>query len=307
MTPPLVSVIMASHNAEDFIREALDSVLAQSYEALEIIVIDDHSSDGTPEIVDSYSKQAPDRIRWTHKRVREGPCRARNDALAVARGPLVCWMDHDDIWMPTKVEQQVRLMEQRVDVGLVYSYFDAFDSATGEPLPWPDGRRDFEGDVLSDLLVIGCFIGSITTMFRREALDRRGGRLREKDFSIGDDYWLWLTISLDWQVLRIPQVLARYRRHPGNESAHVAAGLDFYRWRVSLLNDFLDAFPYSSQRLRKRDRVALAWLLVRAARLEATNRNLRQASREALRASRLDPAALGRSWLGTRVPREARP
>ena len=171
---------MASHNAAPFIGDALDSILAQSYDELELIVVDDSSSDGTAEIVSGYSERMPDRIRWRQKRVREGPCRARNEALGLARGPLVCWMDHDDLWMPTKVEEQVALFEQRPEVGLVYSYFDAFDSASGETIPWPDGRRDFEGDVLADLLVTGCFIGSITTMFRREALDRAGASCGRK-------------------------------------------------------------------------------------------------------------------------------
>jgi glycosyltransferase involved in cell wall biosynthesis len=303
---PLVSVIMASHNAAPFIGEALESVLSQSYEELELIVVDDCSSDGTAEVVAEYSERMPDRLRWTRKKQREGPCRARNDALALVRGHLVCWMDHDDIWMRTKVEEQVRVFEQQPEVGLVYSYFDAFDSDSGETISWPDGRRDFAGDVLADLLVTGCFIGSITTMFRSEALDSRGRRLRDRDFSIGDDYYLWLAIAHDWRVVRIPRVLARYRRHPGNESTRVASEIDFHRWRVGLLHEFFKEFPTVTNRLSRRDRMALAWQFVRAARLELTDGHLRQAGREAIHATMLDPAALGRSFLGTRAPRAAR-
>jgi glycosyltransferase involved in cell wall biosynthesis len=256
MTAPLVSVIMASYNAASFVGEAIDSVLGQSYEALELIVVDDCSSDGTAEIVAGYAKRHPDRLHWKPKRVREGPCRARNEALALARGPLVCWIDHDDLWMPTKVETQVRVFEARPDVGLVYAYFDAFNSSTGNVIPWPDGRRDVEGDVLADLLLIGCFIGSITTMFRRSAIDRRGGRLRERDFSIGDDYYLWLTIALDWKVARVPRVLARYRRHARNESMRAESQVDIGSWRARLTQEFLDEFPEAMRRLRRRERCA---------------------------------------------------
>jgi glycosyltransferase involved in cell wall biosynthesis len=263
VSEPLVSVIMATHDAAEFIGETLDSVLGQSYGPLELVVVDDCSTDGTADMVAGYAERAPQRMRWVRKGVREGPCRARNDALALARGPLVCWADHDDLWEPTKVEEQVRLLEARPDVGLVYSYLDAFDSDTGEPVHWPDGRRDFEGDVLAELLRLGCFIGSITTMFRREALDRRGGRLRERDFSIGDDYWLWLTIALDWQVARIPRVLARYRRHAGNESARVASEIDFRRWRADLVAEFLGEFPEARAHLDRDDRAALARQLAR--------------------------------------------
>jgi glycosyltransferase involved in cell wall biosynthesis len=283
VSDPLVSVIMASHNAAPFVGEAIDSVLGQSYGELELVVVDDCSTDGTAEILAGYG----DRIRWRRKDRREGPCRARNEALALTRGSLICWADHDDVWLPRKVEEQVRLLEARPEVGLVYSYFDAFESETGATLDWPDGRRDFEGDVLAELLTIGCFIGSITTMFRREAFDRRGGRLRERDFSIGDDYWLWLTIALDWQVARIPRVLARYRRHAGNESARVAEQLDFRRWRVAFVHEFLREFPEARRRLDRPARAALARELARGARLELRGGHVGRAGREALRALRV--------------------
>jgi glycosyltransferase involved in cell wall biosynthesis len=263
VSDPLVSVIMATHDAAAFVGDTLDSVLGQTYGRLELVVVDDRSTDGTADVVAGYAERAPDRVRLVRKDVREGPCRARNEALALTRGPLVCWADHDDLWEPTKVEEQVRLLEARPDVGLVYSYFDAFESESGARLHWPDGRRDFEGDVLAELLLTGCFIGSITTMFRREAFDRRGGRLRERDFSIGDDYWLWLTIALDWQVARIPRVLAHYRRHAGNESARVAAEVDFRRWRADFVAEFLGAFPEARSHLDRNDRSALARQLVR--------------------------------------------
>jgi glycosyltransferase involved in cell wall biosynthesis len=255
---PVVSVIMASHNAGTFIEEAIDSVLGQTYERLELIVVDDRSTDGTAEIVAGYAEREPERVRAQLKQTTQGPCRARNDALSVARGELICWIDHDDVWLPTKVHEQVELLARKPDVGLVYTYFDAFDSDTGASIPWPDGRRDLEGDLLADLLVIGCFIGSITTMFRRQALDRRGGRLRERDFSIGDDYYLWLTIALDWRIERIARVLARYRRHAANESARVESQIDFPRWRAEFVQEFLDEFPEARARLDRRTRISLA-------------------------------------------------
>jgi glycosyltransferase involved in cell wall biosynthesis len=284
---PLVSVIMASHNAAAFIEEAIDSVLGQTYESLELIVVDDCSIDGTAEIVAGYAERNPERVRTQLKQIRQGPCRARNDALATARGELICWIDHDDVWLPTKVQEQVELLASKPDVGLVYTYFDAFDSGSGASILWPDGRRDLEGELLADLLLIGCFIGSITTMFRRAALDRRGGRLRERDFSIGDDYYLWLTIALDWQIERIPRVLARYRRHAGNESARVESEIDFRRWRAAFVQEFLDDFPEAGARLDRRSRISLALQLVRGACVELAGGAAQQARREAATASRI--------------------
>ena len=284
---PLVSVIMASHNAAAFVEEAIDSVLGQTHEQLELIVVDDCSTDGTAEIVAGYAEGDPARVRAQLKPIREGPCRARNDALAIARGELICWIDHDDVWLPTKVQEQVELLARKPDVGLVYTHFDAFTSDTGASIPWPDGRRDLEGDLLADLLLIGCFIGSITTMFRRQALDRRGGRLRERDFSIGDDYHLWLTIALDWQIERIPRVLARYRRHAANESARVESEIDFRRWRTAFVQEFLDEFPEARARLDRRSRISLALQLMRGACIELAHGGAQRARREAGAASRV--------------------
>ena len=285
---------MASYNGAPFIAESIESVLGQTQESMELIVVDDCSSDGTAEIVADYAAREPARIRWKRKTVREGPCRARNDALSLASGSLLCWMDHDDTWTPTKVAEQVRVLDERPEVGLVYSYFDAFESESGETIPWPDGRRDLEGDLISDLLMIGCFIGSITTMFRRAAMERAGGRLREKDFSIGDDYWLWLTIALDWEVARIPRVLARYRRHSNNESSRVARRSDFVGWRMSLISEFLDEFPEARARIRQEDRLRLARKLNYSAGGELRRGRVALAGREVVQASRLALAAAAR-------------
>jgi glycosyltransferase involved in cell wall biosynthesis len=287
VTAPLVSVIMASYNGASYIAESIDSVLAQTYEPIELIVVDDASSDGTAELVAAYAEREPTRVRAQLKRTRTGPCRARNDALSMARGPLIAWLDHDDLWLPTKVEEQVAVLEARPDVGLVYTYFDAFDSDTGSLIPWPEGRSDAEGDVLADLLLIGCFIGSCTAMFRREALDRRGGRLRDRDFSIGDDYQLWLTIALDWRVARIPKVMARYRRHRSNESSRVAGAIDVRSWRTAFLQEFIAQFPEAVSRLGRQPRVALAGQLLRSGMSRLRARDPAQAWRAAMTGVRI--------------------
>jgi glycosyltransferase involved in cell wall biosynthesis len=278
---------MASHNSAPFIAETMDSVLGQTYESLELIVIDDCSVDGTAEIVSEYAARWRGRMRWKRKSIREGPCRARNDALRLARGTLLCWMDHDDTWSPSKVSEQVETFDVRPDVGLVYTYFDAFDSRSGKTLPWRDGRRDFEGDIVSDLLTVGCFIGSITTMFRRSAMHRAGGRLRDRDFSIGDDYYLWLTIALDWQVARIPRVLARYRRHPKNESSRVAGAIDMRAWRLDVVHEFLEEFPEARARIRPGARVTLARQLAGHAGSELRRGQVLGARKDIVRASRM--------------------
>jgi glycosyltransferase involved in cell wall biosynthesis len=239
---------MPTHNGSAFVGETIESVLGQSYERLELIVVDDASSDETPEIVASYAERNPGRIVLVRGDEQLGPCRRRNDAIDRSSGELIAWIDQDDLWLPDKTERQVELLRERPEVGLVYSGYEAFDSETGETIPWRDRSAEAEGDVLVPLFVQGCFVASLTALFRREVLSRRSMRLRETDFSFGDDHYLWLVLSLDWQVARIDEVLARYRRHGGNESSRLA-GTNFHEKRLALLSEFLHAFPEASARL----------------------------------------------------------
>ena len=245
---PLVSVLMTTYNAEAYVAESVESVLAQTYGSLELVAVDDASTDATAEIVEAYARRHPDRVRLLQASERRGPTRRRNDALAAARGPLLAWLDHDDLWLSTKVERQVAVLDQHADVGLVYSGYEAFDSETGATVEWRDESSEAEGDVLAALFVEGCFIASLTTLFRREALERRNVGFRERDFSFGDDYFLWLVIALDWKVVRVDAVLARYRRHAANESARIGAE-NYHLKRIEILDEFLARFPEARGRL----------------------------------------------------------
>jgi glycosyltransferase involved in cell wall biosynthesis len=262
---PLVSVIMPTYQGAAFVGETIESVLAQTYEPIELVVVDDASTDGTPDIVAAYTDRA--RIRLERGSERVGPTRRRNEALALAQGPLIAWLDQDDLWLPEKTQREVEIMLERPEVGLVYTGYEAFDAETGETIPWRDRDSEAEGNVLVPLFVRGCFVGSLTALFRREVLDRRSLRLREKDFSFGDDYYLWLALSLDWQVARIDEVLARYRRHAENESSRLAE-TNFHLRRVALLRDFLAEFPEAGPRLGKWRRRGLAQHYVDAAGFE---------------------------------------
>jgi glycosyltransferase involved in cell wall biosynthesis len=271
---PLVSVMMPTYNAAPFVAESIESVLAQTYQPIELLVVDDASEDETPAIVEGYARRYPDRIRFRRGAERLGPCRRRNDALDLARGSLIAWLDHDDLWAPEKTAKEVEVLQARPDVGLVYSGYEAFDSDTGEPIPWRDRDSEAEGDTLVPFFVHGCFVGALTALFRREVLTRRGIRLRETDFSFGDDYFLWLVLSLDWNVARVDEVLAYHRRHPGNESRRLGE-TNFHLRRVSLLREFLAQYPEASPRLGKWRRRGIASVFLSAAHFESRRSRLR--------------------------------
>jgi glycosyltransferase involved in cell wall biosynthesis len=286
---PLVSVLLPTYNGKAFVAETIQSVLTQTYEPIELVVIDDASTDETLEIVERYAAEASGRIKVDQRGDRRGPCRRRNDALEAANGSLLAWLDQDDLWLPEKIARQVDVLEANPRVGVVHTAFDAFDSETGETLEnWPDPGVGAEGELLVPLFVQGNLLASITALFRRSALERRGLRFREKDFSYGDDYYLWLALSLDWRFARIGDTLARYRRHPDNESARLAR-TNFHARRAALLMEFLRDFPEANGRLGRSRRVGLAKAFLDAAGFEAlTERRIRQA-RYVARALAVDP------------------
>lgn len=273
-TRPLVSVIMPTYNAAAFIAESIESVLAQTYDPIELVVVDDASDDATPEIVQRYTRRYPDRVRFRRAAERAGPCRRRNDAIDLAEGSLIAWLDHDDLWEPDKTRREVEVLQAHPEVGLVYSGYEAFDSETREPVPWRDRDSEAEGDALIPLFVRGCFVGSLTALFRREVLTRRQLRLREVDFSFGDDYFLWLVLSLDWQVVRIDEVLAYYRLHSENESKRLGE-TNFHLRRVALLREFLEQYPEAAPRLGKWRRRGIARHFLSAAHFESRRSRLR--------------------------------
>jgi glycosyltransferase involved in cell wall biosynthesis len=284
---PLVSVLTATFNSSPYLEETLESALGQSYGNLEVIVADDCSPDDTLEVARAVGGRYPGRVVIEPGSEREGPCRRRNAALARARGSLICWLDGDDLWLPRKVEKQVEVMESEPDVGLVYTGFEAFSSESGEPVPGgvADARS---GDLLAPLFVEGDFIGTLTTMFRRAALDRRGGRLRDVEFAYGDDYWAWLSIALDWRIAGIDGVMARYRIHESNLSRRQG---NHYLKRIELLDDFLDTYPEARRRLGPARRRGMASHYLFAAGWERENGSKLKGLGYWLRAAGRDPRA----------------
>ncbi|MCA9043801.1 MAG: glycosyltransferase family 2 protein [Planctomycetaceae bacterium] len=122
--PGLVSVVLAVHNGEADLQQAIESVLAQSYAPIELIAVDDGSTDGTLEVLQSFGE----RIQIVHQS-NKGLPGARNTGLKHASGEFIVLMDHDDIWMPERIAVQIQMLRQFPEVGLCSSDFRAFNSA----------------------------------------------------------------------------------------------------------------------------------------------------------------------------------
>jgi glycosyltransferase involved in cell wall biosynthesis len=205
-----VSVVIPTYNAANFISRTIESVIAQSYGDLEVVVVDDGSSDGTPDIVAGFG----DRVRLIVQ-PNGGVSTARNRAIREARGELIAFLDHDDIWYQDKLRRQVSLLDSRADVGLVYANADFIDEADEPMWTYLARPRLHRGRVLSPLF-LDCFIPLLTVVVRSKLLTEIGQF--ESRWHIAEDYDLFLRAAERTEIDYVDDVLAGYRIHRGNLS-----------------------------------------------------------------------------------------
>lgn len=283
---------MAARNHAAYVADAVASVVEQDYEPLELIAIDDASDDATADVLEDCAVAAPPgrMVVVRHER-QQGIAATRAHALRLAEGDFVGLLDSDDLWLPGKVQPQVELLIAEPAAGLTHADFEAFNSETGEALPWIP-EWNLQDDQLVELVRRGCFIMTGTTLIRRAAIDTRGIGFVTLDYASYDDYLLYLTIALDWQIAYEPRNVMRYRRHEGNLTNVLFAG-NLPRARLDLLAEFLRRFPEARDRLGEERRRTLARLLIRAAVYDRT-RNPAHAVGTVLSGLRQHPgAALG--------------
>ncbi len=186
------SVIIPVYNRKELIRNALESVLAQTCPPHEIIVADDGSDDGTPELVGEFLSEKAGPVPWKVLKVpRCGMAGAvRNRAVAVSEGNWVAFLDSDDLWMPEKLALQRDYLEAHPDIRLVHTreIWLRGDRIVSQKKQ----RHNREGDVFEDALV-KCMIGPSTVVLKRELWEEYGS-FRE-DLEIAEDYELWLRIT----------------------------------------------------------------------------------------------------------------
>jgi glycosyltransferase involved in cell wall biosynthesis len=212
---PLVSVVVPAYNSARYVARALQSILGQTYAPLEIIVVDDGSTDDTAGVLAPYR----DRIRY-FRQANRGPSAARNTGIRHARGELIAFLDADDWWLPEKLERQVPLLRERPKVGVVHSGFEYYDEATGRHLP-----SDHFHTVLAHELVGNCYvrlidgnaINTCTAVVRRECFAQAG--LFNESLGWMEDYDLWFRVARAYEFAFVPQALAVYRRHGTNTSS----------------------------------------------------------------------------------------
>jgi glycosyltransferase involved in cell wall biosynthesis len=208
MISPQVSVLLPTYNRAHYLAEAIQSALDQTYADLEVVVVDDGSTDNSAELVRRF---ADPRVRLFRLENR-GISAALNTAFRAARGRYIAILNSDDRWLPELLAQEVAVLEANSDAGLVYARCQAMDSS-GRPLARTTGvPARYPGQMLRSLLY-GDHICTIAVLIRREHVEQAG--LWDESLIANEDWDLWLRLALICRFAFVDTILAHFRAHTG--------------------------------------------------------------------------------------------
>ena len=260
MSNPIVSVVMPVYNGENYLRLAIESVLSQTFQDFEIIVIDDGSKDSTPDIAQSFDG----RVRYIRQE-NGGVASAVNHGIRSARGRYFAWLSHDDLWAPEKLSEQVRAIE-RVD-GPAVCYTDvkwidgegkAFDE---KELPLPDGRELVRAILRCEPVLFAAY----SLMCDLRCFEQVG--LYDLKRRYTQDADMLLRLARTFPFVRVPEKLMFIREHGARESRHPAFLTEadaFYRgWLDSLTPAELSASNSALARAISRKEIADVFIVRR--------------------------------------------
>jgi len=204
---PLVSIVMPCFNDGLYIMDSIDSAFAQSYENLELIIVNDGSTD--PHTIDVLARLCDPRITVFNGE-RKGPAAARNMAIKHSKGKYILPLDSDDLISVDYIKRAVEIIENNPQIGVVYCRADLFGEKSG---PWDLPDYSFEKMLLDNVVFV-------TSLFRKEDWERVGGFSPELEAGMEDyDFWISL-LEIGLEVHQIPEILFHYRIKPQSRTSH---------------------------------------------------------------------------------------
>ncbi len=204
---PKVSVVIPTHNRAELLGVAITSVLEQSFQDFEMIVVDDHSPDHTAQVVQCFHDG---RIKYLCHATNKGGAAARNTGIVNSSGKYIAFLDDDDEWLPEKLEMQVALLENSPpEVGCIYTSYLVVDRSSGNIL----GQKIVaeRGDLSTALLSGNCLGGTSSVLVRKECFDKVG--LFDETLPSFQDYDVWIRLSQKFYFDFINRPLLKYYVH----------------------------------------------------------------------------------------------
>jgi glycosyltransferase involved in cell wall biosynthesis len=282
---PKVSIVIPTYNRARCVGNAVESVLSQTFEDFEILVVDDGSTDNTKDVLKKYAGN----IRYIYQENQER-CIARNNGIKHSKGEYIAFLDSDDIWLPHKLQAQVSILDQNPQVGLVYGQMFPLD---------PDGHWHFRRTKFTgwgepgparifDKLVMMNLLPTPTVVARKSCFDHVG--TFDPHLTCSEDWDLWLRISMHYEIFFMPEPLAGATFYE-----NIPARRDAYRSeenRIRILEKIFSALPPHLRHFTHLKPLALARRYLDFAFLDyAVGRHL-QAKRNFSTAISLDPSLL---------------
>jgi hypothetical protein len=282
--PPLVDAIITCRDYGRFLGEGIESVLAQSYPNMAVLVVDDGSTDDTAAVAARYAERG---VRYLHRPL-GGAGQARNAGLLATSAPLVAFLDADDAWLPHRVAAGVTHLERHPEAALVAAHAFACDEGMRPSSVVHALRGPACGMVFEQLLVHNVVLNPSSVLVRRSALEAAG---RFSEIPIGQDWDTWLEIAKRFPIGFIDEVVALVRRH--TRSITLRKGRDRIDVQLAIVDRHLpDVRPAWKRPLLRRSAASAAYL--HAGLGSAIQGHGRVARRYAIEALALDPFRLTR-------------
>ena len=224
MKEELISIIMPSYNSEKYIKNAIDSVVQQTYRNWELIVVDDCSTDGTVNVISNFEDK---RIHLLKNEKNSGAAISRNRALREATGKWIAFLDSDDVWHPEKLERQLKFMLKN---GYAFTFTDYRIQLNGQWLPYINTGPDV---IDRRKMYNYCYFSTITVMYDREIV----GLIQIEDLKKNNDYAMWLQAVERTKCYRMPECLSYYIKHDNSISS--GSKLKLIKWHFILFHNGL--------------------------------------------------------------------
>lgn len=213
---PLVSVRIVTFNQENYIVDCIESVLAQTYKNIELIISDDGSTDSTQKILEDYKEKYKSKIKLKLSKSNEGITKNINSGLENCSGKYIAGLGGDDILLPTKIEEQVNYMEKNKNCSICFHDLDVFDSDTNKTIYLYSEKKKPKNGTYKTLLKNPGMNGACSNLIKGDILKKIKF---DESLPVAADYFCWVSVLLEGgEIHYIDKVLARYRMHSDNVS-----------------------------------------------------------------------------------------
>ncbi|HEX4154011.1 MAG TPA: glycosyltransferase family A protein [Acidobacteriaceae bacterium] len=206
-----VDVIIPSYNGAKYLPFALDSVLAQSFDDWRILVVDDGSTDHTPEVIAPYLDRLGAKIRYI-KQENQGISAARNTAIKAATAEFLAFLDADDVWLPCRLSDSLELLRRRPEIGLTYGGITLIDAAGQPGQTFTGSKKNMATRIGPQIYCRDIHIPCVTVTVRRQCITEAGAF--DESMRVTEDRDLWFRIVQRYDAGFIPKALAYYRVSP---------------------------------------------------------------------------------------------